>query len=201
MNIPLTREAWLIAAVELLRPLFLEKGYNLPRVRVSCGIPATSRRGSAVGQCWPSSATDDGANEIYISPVYADPVEVLDTLVHELVHAVDDCRHRHGPEYKAIALKMGLQGKMREASAGPLLRERLAKIAVELSARVGPYPHVVMRVPRAMNAAPRPAPKAACPQCGFRVSMLMKHLDLGPPICPKDKVVMDRKGRWEVEAL
>jgi hypothetical protein len=115
MNIPLTREAWLLAAIELLRPLFLEKGYNLPRVRVSCGIPATSRRGSAVGQCWPSSATDDGANEIYISPVYADPVEVLDTLVHELVHAVDDCRHRHGPEYKAIALKMGLQGKMREA--------------------------------------------------------------------------------------
>ena len=53
MNIPLTREAWLLAAIELLRPLFLEKGYNLPRVRVSCGIPATSRRGSAVGQCWP----------------------------------------------------------------------------------------------------------------------------------------------------
>jgi len=31
--------------------------------------------------------------------------------------------------------------------------------------------------------------------------MLIKHLDLGPPICPKDKVVMDRKGRWEVEAF
>jgi hypothetical protein len=29
----------------------------------------------------------------------------------------------------------------------------------------------------------------------------MKHLDLGPPICPKDKVVMDRKGRWEVDAF
>ena len=197
MNIPLTREAWLLLAVDRLRPLFQEKGYTVPTVRVSCGIPSTSRRGSAVGQCWPSSATEDGANEIYISPVYANPVDILDTLVHELVHAVDDCKHRHGKEYKEIALKVGLQGKMREASAGPLLRERLALIAVELTAQVGAYPHVVMQVPRAMHAAGRPAPKAACPQCGFRVSMLMKHLDLGPPICPKDKVVMERKGRWE----
>ncbi|MEY4001392.1 MAG: hypothetical protein RI968_510 [Pseudomonadota bacterium] len=197
LNIPLTREAWLLFAVNALAPLFTAKGYQVPRVRVSCAIPSTSRRGSAVGQCWSSKSSDDGVNEIFISPVHADPIEVLDTLTHELVHAVDDCAHRHGKEFKKIAHDIGLEGKMIHASAGPALRQKLAAIAVDLTATVGPYPHAAMRVPSAMYAAPRPAPKAACPQCGFRVSMLMKYLDVGPPICPKDNIPMERKGRWE----
>lgn len=197
MNIPLTREAWLLFAVDALAPLFQEKGYALPRIRVSCAIPSTSRRGSAVGQCWSSKSSADGANEIFISPVHADPVEVLDTLVHELVHAVDDCQHRHGKEFKKIALDLGLQGKMIAASAGPELRGRLASIAVELTARVGAYPHAAMSVPSSIYASPKPAPKAACQKCGFRVSMLKKYLDYGPPICPKDMLPMEKKGRWE----
>ena len=124
-SIPLTREAWLLFAVGHIAPIFDEVGYMVPRVRVACAIPATSKRGSAVGQCWPTARSEDLVNEIYISPVHSDPVEVLDTLTHELVHAVDDCQHRHGKEFKEIALAVGLQGKMREASAGPQLRLRL----------------------------------------------------------------------------
>lgn len=197
MNIPLTREAWLLLAVGAVAPLFLAKGYLVPRVRVSCAIPSTSRRGSAVGQCWSSEFSEDGVNEIFISPVHADPVEVLDTLTHELVHAVDDCTHRHGKEFKKIALDVGLRGKMISAKAGPELRQRLAAIAADLTASVGPYPHAAMRVTSAIYPTPRPAPKAACPRCGFQVSMLMKYLDVGPPICPKDMVPMERRGRWE----
>jgi hypothetical protein len=94
-----------------------------------------------VDQCWPTSRSDDGVNEIHISPIYADPVEVLDTLVHELVHAVDDCKNRHGAEFKKIALAVGLQGRTREASAGALLKDRLQTIASVLIAELGPYPH------------------------------------------------------------
>ena len=115
-SIPLTREAWLLFAVGHIAPIFNEAGYTVPRVRVACAIPATAKRGSAVGQCWPTTRSEDLVNEIYISPVHSDPVEVLDTLAHELVHAVDDCQHRHGKEFKEIALAVGLQGKMREAS-------------------------------------------------------------------------------------
>lgn len=199
MNIPLTREAWLLFAVNALAPLFEEKGYRLPRIRVSCAIPSTSRRGSAVGQCWSSKSSADGANEIFISPVYADPVEVLDTLTHELVHAVDDCKNRHGKEFKKIATDLGLQGKMISASAGPELRTRLSAIAVELTAQIGAYPHAAMTVPSSIYGSPKIAPKAACPKCGFRVSMLRKYLDYGPPICPKDMLPMEKKGKWEAD--
>ena len=57
-------------------------------------------------------------DQIFISPALGDPVDVLDTLVHELVHAVDNCEHKHGKEIKKIALSIGLEGPMRSAGAG-----------------------------------------------------------------------------------
>jgi hypothetical protein len=195
-SIPLTREAWLLFAVGHVAPIFTEAGYNVPRVRVSCAIPATSRRGSAVGQCWPTSRSDDQVNEIYISPIYSDAVQVLDTLVHELVHAVDDCKNRHGAEFKKIALAVGLQGKMREASAGPTLLGRLQAIAGVLTTEIGPYPHAKLTVGGAMYESSRKPARAECPHCRFKVSMLRNHLTLGPPICPKDMVPMEKRGDW-----
>ena len=193
----MTREAWLLLAVDAVAPIFHEKGFQVPRVRVSCAIPSTSVRGSAVGQCWGRSMSEDGVNEIFISPVYSSAIEVLDTLVHELVHAVDDCQHRHGPVFKKIALAVGLQGKMREASAGPELKVRLTKLALDLEQKWGHYPHAKLRVMRTLFPSPKLSPRAACPICGFRVSVLMKYIDVGPPICPKDMVPMERKGKWE----
>ena len=195
-SIPLTREAWLLFAVGHIAPIFNEAGYTIPRVRVACAIPATSKRGSAVGQCWPTTRSEDLVNEIYISPVHADPVEVLDTLTHELVHAVDDCQHRHGKEFKEIALAVGLQGKMREASAGPQLRLRLQSIAGVMVSELGPYPHAKLSVGGTMYESARKPARAECPRCRFKVSMLRNHLKIGPPICPKDMVPMEKRGDW-----
>jgi len=196
-SIPLTREAWLLFAVSHIAPIFNEAGYTVPRVRVACAIPATSKRGSAVGQCWPTTRSEDLVNEIYISPVHSDPVEVLDTLTHELVHAVDDCQHRHGKEFKVIALAVGLQGKMREASAGPQLRLRLQSIATVMTTELGPYPHAKLTVGGAMYESSRKPARAECPRCRFKVSMLRNHLKIGPPICPKDMLPMEKRGDWD----
>jgi hypothetical protein len=89
-SIPLTREAWLLFAVGHIAPIFDEAGYMVPRVRVACAIPATAKRGSAVGQCWPTTRSADLVNEIYNSPVQADPVEVLDTLTHDELRYILD---------------------------------------------------------------------------------------------------------------
>ena len=64
-KIPFTREAWLVAAVKALDPIFSEQGFLLPKVRVSCAFPSTSRRSSVVGQCWGTSCSADGINEIF----------------------------------------------------------------------------------------------------------------------------------------
>ena len=189
---PTTREQWLQQAIELLRPLFQRHGHALPeRCLVSCGFPSTGLRNHHIGQCWPRQRSSDGLNQIFISPALGDPVEVLDTLVHELVHAVDDCEHKHGKEFKKIALAIGLQGPMRSAGAGPALRAKLQALAGQL----GPYPHGKLQATH-RRVARSPRPRAKCPDCGYTVPMLKRFLDYGPPICPKDKVEMEAKGDW-----
>jgi len=188
-----TREAWLEAAVRQLTPIFAKAGYTIPSCRVSCGFASTGVRSGHIGQCWSTKSSKDGINQIFVSPALEDPIEVLDTLTHELVHAVDDCQHKHGKEFKKIAIKLGMVGPMRSAGAGPVLKEKLK----ELASRLGPYPHASLSVPKKV-AARLPRPRAKCQKCGFMVPMLKDFLHYGPPICPKDRVEMEALGDWEI---
>ncbi len=188
----ITREAWLLAAVQLLRPLFAAKGFSVPPCQVSCGFASTGTRSGHVGQCWSTKSASNELNQIFISPTLKSAYEVLDTLVHELVHAVDNCENKHGKEFKKIALKMGMKGPMRSAEAGPELKFTLTSMLDTL----GTYPHGHLKV--GMRKAPRrDRPRAKCKHCGYQVPMLKKFLTYGPPICPKDKVEMEALGDWE----
>jgi hypothetical protein len=100
----INRERWLLRGIDALRPLFADHDYQLPEVMVSCGFPSTGKRSRHVGQCWSRSASDRAVNQIFISPVLHEPVAVLDTLVHELVHAMDDCHSGHGKNFRRIAM-------------------------------------------------------------------------------------------------
>jgi predicted Zn-ribbon and HTH transcriptional regulator len=189
----ITRELWLQNAVDLVSPIFKNKGYTIPKVQVSCGFPSTGNKSKHVGQCWGKSSTNDGTNQLFISPVLDEPVQVLDTLVHELVHAVDDCMHHHGPEFKKIATDVGLQGLMREASAGPWLLEQLTAISRQL----GKYPHSKINLAHSSSKKTGPRPRAKCKKCGYEVTPLKKWLHMGPPLCPKHTTEMEPIGDWE----
>jgi hypothetical protein len=102
------REEWLIEAVEQIRPIFERVGYKVPPVKVSIGFPSTGSKGRHLGQCWSTKSSEDGINQIFLAPHLENPVEYLDTLVHELVHAVDNCSSRHGAGFKKIAKDVGL---------------------------------------------------------------------------------------------
>ena len=169
-----TRELWLQNAVDLVSPIFKNKGYTIPKVQVSCGFPSTGNKSKHVGQCWGKSSTNDGTNQLFISPILDEPVQVLDTLVHELVHAVDDCMHHHGPEFKKIATDVGLQGLMREASAGPWLQEQLTVISKQL----GRYPHSKINLAHSSSKKTGPRPRAKCKKCGYEVTPLKKWLHI-----------------------
>ncbi len=186
------RESWLRAGVEALRPLFAAKHHVIPECQVSCGFASTGLRSGHIGQCWSTASSEDARNQIFISPSLSNAVEVLDTLVHELIHAVDDCEHKHGPVFKKIALGLGLKGPMRGASAGPELLGKLQAIALQL----GPYPHARLKAVSRKPASGKRA-RAQCAQCGYQVPMLRRFLSFGPPICPVDKAAMEPLGDWE----
>ena len=100
-------EVWLAEAVELLRPTFRAAGHEIPPVHVSIGFTSTGYRfGSkryTQGMCYARRLSIDGINEIYIAPVVKSAEGVMDLLMHELIHAVLDCKHGHGPEFQKIA--------------------------------------------------------------------------------------------------
>lgn len=136
-----TREAWLEAAVTSLNgPVFAEAGVDCAAVRVrpSVGFPRGSRK--AIGQCWDGSLSADTRPHLFISPVLADPVEVLATLAHELTHAVVGTEHKHKGPFGKVARAIGLEGKLTATVAGDALRAKLKAIAEEL----GDYPHAAL---------------------------------------------------------
>ena len=188
----LNREQWLMAAVEHIVPIFEEKGYSVPVVKVSVGFPSTGAKGRHLGQCWSTRSAIDGVNQIFIAPHLETPFHFLDTLVHELVHAVDNCESGHGEKFKRIAKDVGLLGPMRSASAGALLKHQLNEVAEKL----GSFPHGRLNLPirNMQKAAKRPG--ARCAKCGYEVVMLKKYLSLGAPICPKDMKSMEETGEW-----
>jgi hypothetical protein len=104
-------EAWLNEAVNLLRPSFEEAGLEIPPVHLSVGFSTDGYKPKAkkntIAVCHARCMTTDGINEIYISPIVHEPVDVLSILVHELIHAVDDCKSGHGQRFQEISLALG----------------------------------------------------------------------------------------------
>lgn len=175
-----TREAWLNAAIEALRPLFTQlAAVDLPaEVRVSCGFPGGGSARKRIGECWPTKASD-GVAQVFVSPVLDDPIQVLGTLVHELIHAWDDCKNGHKRPFSRVARAMGLEGKMTATTVGDELRAVLAEIAGEL----GPYPHAALDLGLRVKKQSTRMLKVECPACGYTLRTTAKWLEVGVPTC------------------
>jgi hypothetical protein len=189
-----TRESWLRTATGELRPYFESCGLLVPNnIRFAIAFPSTGRRGARIGECWHSSTSADGSFEIIIRADIADAVEVLGVLVHELLHAVLPPDAGHGKAYRDAALKIGLEGKMRHAMPGQLLRGELVKLAETL----GPLPHARLNIAQGRdNKGPADRPKkqgtrmlkATCrdESCAFVVRVAATPVrEIGPPHCPR----------------
>ena len=193
------RETWLAKATDYLRPMFAEQGYQIPSdVRVTCGFPSSralsSKNGNRyIGMCWPRGCSDANINEIAISPCLSgetNSLEVLATLVHELVHAVDDCENGHGPVFKRIALAVGLEGKMTATHASTALAAHLQKF---IDAE-GSFPHETLAVVKGHKKQSTRMIKASCVNdfCErdergnlYTVRLSRSWLEKGgAPICP-----------------
>ena len=134
-------EAWLEHAVELYRPIFREGGYEIPPVLLSVGFADSgykpNRKNNTIAICYSRVFSPDGINQIIITPLRTEPLDLLWLIGHELIHAVDDCEHGHGPAFDKIAHHIGHWPNKR-ASIRDLLvfDEKMAVLAKDL----GRYP-------------------------------------------------------------
>ena len=187
-----TREDWLIAAVELLRPHFKKAGYEIPGVRVSCGWPVKGGLGTkkkVLGQCWSHEAASDGKFQIFVSPTIedteGDDYAVLPVFIHELCHACVGIEAKHGADFKACATGVGLTGKMTSTVPSDELKPLMATWRSVL----GAYPHVKLD-PKMSPVKKQTTRMFKCEcrveTCGYTVRISRKWLDdVGVPHCPK----------------
>lgn len=184
-----TREEWLHAGATLLAPRLEEHG-NLPnKLSIITSWPYGTKK--AIGQAFPTSYTKDETFYICISPVLGeDPGEMLAVLLHELIHALVGCDKNHGKHFKKVALKMGLEGKMKATVPGIKLKEELTGMAMKL----GVYPHSEMVTPPA-----KPKKKARKQIIRFKSLDVEGYScwltpaqakEIGPPICPVSHKLM-----------
>jgi hypothetical protein len=193
-NEQLSREGYLRAATNELRPHFEKLGLLLPeKIRFAVAFTSHGKKGKVAGECWHAGASDDGHHEIIIRADFSDPAEVLGILVHELVHASLSPEAKHGKLFREAALKIGLEGQMRHAMPGPVLKERLNALATAL----GPFPHARLNFDRmtlaGLIASDRPKKqgtrmlKAECAAsgCGYTARVAARWItECGPPHCP-----------------
>lgn len=178
----MNREQWLEAAVQELRPLFEIRGFPLPdKIRVTCGFPSRRARSRlrAVGEHWSPKASQDGAHEIFISPVLSESMEVLATLVHELCHAATD-GDGHGSKFKRAARAMWLEGKPTSTYGGDAFKSEMSSL-IDTD-----YPHASLNAGVDEKKQGTRMLKACCPSCGYTIRLTAKWAQLGLPDCPVD---------------
>lgn len=176
-----TREEWLTAAADVLNDLIAEHTELKPssRVLVSAGFPRRDRGGKVIGQCWMSKAAA-GVNHIFISPTLPSPVTVLPALLHELIHAADDCASSHKGDFRKAWKALGFEGKPTECTPSKDLAKTLAAVAKTL----GPYPHTVLSPGEGEKKQTTRMLKVECSGCECVIRMTRKWLDeVGAPTC------------------
>ena len=197
----MNREAWLQAAIDIIRPWFAEQALALPEtIHISVGFPSrgalrTAKEGSQrLGECWRHSVSADNSPQIYINPTIADGLRVLDIVVHELVHAaLPDAGHKS--KFLKAAQSLGLEGKAKATTATPGLVAKLEDVV----RAIGVYPHPALN-PTMVEAKKQTTRmvKVTCasPQCAsedgiYAVRMTRLWLTkFGPPLCPNCEALM-----------
>ena len=181
-----TREEWLTAGIEEVRPLFDLSSKPLPKqIRVSCGFPSTALRSGAIGECWINSASADGTFEILIHPKLADPVKVFEVLIHELCHATAGA-FNHGVVFQKIAKAMNLKpiGSGRQPWKATVGNDQFVGVYADIIDSLGAYPHAELKSDRQIKKQTTRLLKAECPSCGYTVRLTQKWADQGLPTCP-----------------
>lgn len=181
-----TREDWLTAATEELRPVFDAINCPLPKaIRVACGFPLNAKRSRAIGECWAPSASADATVEILVSPVLDNPTKVFEVLVHELCHATAGAMN-HGRAFQSVASRMQLvptHPGMRDPWRSTVGGADFASSYGALIADLGAYPHGALTFQTRKTQSTRML-KAYCPTCGYTVRLTQKWADVGMPSCP-----------------
>lgn len=167
-QLPVNREDWLQrAAVVLEEQLFKPVGLSVPRKTVYGVGPVNGLRGAVsknktLGICIPSGMSKTGNIEVVIDISVDDKRQAVETLIHEMLHATDDCKSGHKGHFAKHYKLIGLTGK---ATATTMTDASWQEIEPCLN-RLGDYPHAAVDLSKGRKKQTTRQKKAVCDCCG-----------------------------------
>ena len=176
-----SREEWLkLALNEISERMFEKAGASVPTdCKVSVGFPGGGSARKRIGECWPRSRSTLGVNEIFINPKLRDQFAMLEVLVHEAIHAADDCASGHKGFFRKTAKAVGLEGKMTATHAGPELASWIKDVLLQ---RLPALEYGSLLLDDVKRQSTRML-KIECPSCGYVARTTAKWLEVGVPTC------------------
>lgn len=181
----MNREEWLGALVMALIPMIEDQGEKVPGdVNISVSFPSKKATGKrrAVGQCWYPEQAEDKRTNIFVSPVLSDPLEVAETVLHELVHAAVGPGHGHKGPFITLAKALGFTKPWTSTPASDTLQGDLRAILEALP----PYPHGALDASAAEKGSKPQTTrmvKVECVNCGYTLRTTKKWIEVGLPTC------------------
>lgn len=176
-----TREEWLNVVLHkhVAKLLSQKANVTLPAdCKVSVGFPGGGSARTRIGECWPRIRSGIGVNEIFLNPIETDVTRLVDTLVHEAIHAADDCASGHKGFFRRTAKAVGLTGKMKSTVAGP----ELALWIKDTIAAMPVFDYGSLDLTGRKKQSTRMI-KVVCPACDYTVRTTAKWLEVGVPEC------------------
>lgn len=202
-----TRDAWLQAAVEHMKPWFVSLGHPITgKVRCAIGFPsmgALARKKRRIGEHWDAISSADGHSEIIVSPLLDDRTEILATLAHELAHAALGNKRGHKQPFGKLVTGLGLVGKVTATEAGEQFLLRVEPLMPIL----GKLPHAKLTPIEKEKKQTTRLLKCECNKCGYAARITRKWLEAaGTPLCPHDNIALtcddiQKPGEPDAEAL
>jgi hypothetical protein len=190
-----TREGYVRAAINELRPDFERRGLQIPtNIRTAVAFGPGGRKTKRKGDCLPPEASADGHFEIIIGNDHGTAQDMLPEVVIQVLHSVLGPERNRAFRDAMASLGFDVSNGVKKAIPGPILLERLNSIASTL----GAIPHAKVDWSKATTPRGKPRKqttrmlKAECVlirnntrKCGYtlRVSSVWA-IDPGPPHCP-----------------
>lgn len=170
------REDWLNKAVQLLRPLFEDKEVQPPpAIQISVGYVKGAKK-NQVAWCYASKASSCGTvSNIFVSPEREDTdVAILGSVLHEMIHAADDCASDHKGRFQRVNKAMGFLGKPTSSADKS---EALVLLLEDVADQLGPYPHIAMIGHERLTAQKTYMLLIEHKPCGFKIRATKKQVE------------------------
>ena len=173
--------------------------YKAQTIRYSCSLLGSGMtEGNALAHVQFKHSTGNNYDEIRMGvqlggrKLKLDSCRVADIVLHEIIHTLCP-RAGHRGEFRAIALRMGLAGKMTATYASEDLAKRIKTEIVDI---IGKYPHqAVHLVPRGKRGKGSRSIKCQCVNvdCLFVMRTTQKWISLATaglhcPICTTEMI-------------